>query len=339
MDERVYERRAAILRAVVEEYVETAQPVGSGSVANRGGMGSPATVRNDMVALEQEGFLYQPHTSAGRVPTDRGYRFFVDTVVAPGQLAPPQRQAVREVFARAHGALEETLRDASRLLARLTDYAAVVVGPPHEAATIRSVQLVDLGSRTALVVAVLSNGSVEKGFLELSHEVGEDRLAVAGQSLAACLQGATLAALPDPRPTGDPAVDALVAAALEALRISHGAEVEPVFVGGTSSVAASFAAVETVRGVLALLEQQYAVVGLLQHVLERGRDDRPSVAIGAEHGVVDLADCAVVVAPYSVEGEPAGSVAVLGPTRMHYPETLAAVAAVSSRLTRWLAAN
>jgi heat-inducible transcriptional repressor len=81
------------------------------------------------------------------------------------------------------------------------------------------------------------------------------------------------------------------------------------------------------------------VVGLLQHVLERGRDDRPSVAIGAEHGVVDLADCAVVVAPYSVEGEPAGSVAVLGPTRMHYPETLAAVAAVSSRLTRWLAAH
>ncbi|HZB70948.1 MAG TPA: heat-inducible transcriptional repressor HrcA [Acidimicrobiales bacterium] len=339
MDERVYERRAAILRAVVEEYVETAQPVGSGSVAHRGGMGSPATVRNDMVALEQEGFLYQPHTSAGRVPTDRGYRFFVDTVVAPGELAPVQRQAVREVFARAHGALEETLRDASRLLARLTDYAAVVVGPPHEAATIRSVQLVDLGSRTALVVAVLSNGSVEKGFLELSHEIGEDRLAAAGASLAACLQGATLASLPDPRPTGDPAVDALVSAALEALRISHGAEVEPVFVGGTSSVAASFAAVETVRGVLALLEQQYAVVGLLQHVLERGRDDRPSVAIGAEHGVVDLADCAVVVAPYSVEGEPAGSVAVLGPTRMHYPETLAAVAAVSSRLTRWLAAN
>ena len=339
MDERVYERRAAILRAVVEEYVETAQPVGSGSVAHRGGMGSPATVRNDMVALEQEGFLYQPHTSAGRVPTDRGYRFFVDTVVAPGELAPVQRQAVREVFARAHGALEETLRDASRLLARLTDYAAVVVGPPHEAATIRSVQLVDLGSRTALVVAVLSTGSVEKGFLELSHEVGEDRLAAAGASLAAWLQGATLASLPDPRPTGDPAVDALVSAALEALRISHGAEVEPVFVGGTSSVAASFAAVETVRGVLALLEQQYAVVGLLQHVLERGRDDRPSVAIGAEHGVVDLADGAVVVAPYSVEGEPAGSVAVLGPTRMHYPETLAAVAAVSSRLTRWLAAN
>jgi heat-inducible transcriptional repressor len=91
--------------------------------------------------------------------------------------------------------------------------------------------------------------------------------------------------------------------------------------------------------VLALLEQQYAVVGLLQHVLQRNTDDRPSVAIGAEHGVEDLTDCAVVVAPYSVEGEPAGSVAVLGPTRMHYPETLAAVAAVSSRLTRWLAAH
>jgi heat-inducible transcriptional repressor len=339
MDERVYERRAAILRAVVEEYVETAQPVGSGSVAGRGGMGSPATVRNDMVALEQEGYLYQPHTSAGRVPTDRGYRFFVDTVVAPDDLGAMQRQLVREVFARAHGALEETLRDASRLLARLTDYAAVVVGPPHEAATIRSVQLVDLGSRTALVVAVLSNGSVEKGFLELSHEVGEERLAAAASTLAATLQGATLASLPQARKTGDPAADALVAAALQALRISHGAEIEQVFVGGTSSVAAAFSAVETVRDVLALLEQQVLVVDLLQHVLSRAQDDRPSVAIGAEHGVDVLADCAVVVAPYSVDGEPAGSVAVLGPTRMHYPVTLAAVNAVSSRLTRWLAAN
>jgi heat-inducible transcriptional repressor len=186
---------------------------------------------------------------------------------------------------------------------------------------------------------VLSNGAVEKGFLELSHEAGPDRLAAAGTALAATLQGATLAKLTEPRKTGDPVVDALVAAALQALRISHGAEIEPVFVGGTSQVAAAFPAVETVRDVLALLEQQYLVVGLLQHVLERARDDRPGVAIGTEHGVDVLADCAVVVAPYSVEGEPAGSVAVLGPTRMHYPETLAAVAAVSSRLTRWLAAN
>jgi len=342
MDERVYERRAAILRAVVEEYVETAQPVGSGSVAARGGMGSPATVRNDMVALEQEGYLFQPHTSAGRVPTDRGYRFFVDTVVAPGDLGAAQRQQVREVFARAHGALEETLRDASRLLARLTDYAAVVVGPPHEAATIRSLQLVGLGSRTVLVVAVLSNGAVEKGFLELSDEVGDERLGAAGTTLAARLHGATLASLPVVPPTGDGAVDALVAAAIRALQVSHGAEGEPVFVGGTSQVAASFPAVETVRGVLSLLEQQYTVVGLLQHVLQRSdadATDRPSVAIGTEHGVDVLADCAVVVASYSVEGSPAGSVAVLGPTRMHYPETLAAVAAVSSRLTRWLASN
>src|ERR1700759_2498572 len=161
------ERRAAILRAVVEEYIETAQPVGSTHVARIGNVAvSPATIRNDMVALEQEGFLVQPHTSAGRVPTDKGDRFFVVNLVGPGRLDPSGRQQVSSFFATTHGAIEQMLHSTSQLLADLTDYAAVVVGPPHEQATIRSVQLVSLGTRTALAVAVLSNGVVEKATVE-----------------------------------------------------------------------------------------------------------------------------------------------------------------------------
>ena len=166
------DRKAAILRVVVEEYIETAQPVGSAMVARLPELAvSSATVRNEMGVLEREGYLVQPHTSAGRIPTDKGYRFFVDSLTKPGPLDAAQNQQVREFFARAHGELEKMLHDTSRLLSSLTDYAAVVIAPSHEAATIRSVQLVGLGSAMALLVVVLSNGAVEKRSLELGSDV------------------------------------------------------------------------------------------------------------------------------------------------------------------------
>ena len=327
------ERRAAILRAVVEGYIETAQPVGSNQIARRDGINvSSATVRNEMVALEQDGFLAQPHTSAGRVPTDKGYRFFVDSLVGPGQLDAGRRQQVKSFFSTAHGALEDMLHSTSQLLANLTDYAAVVVGPTHEQATVRSVQVVGIGSRTALVVAVLSNGVVEKSTVDLPDDAGDERLAAASAHLSAQLVGSAMADLAVPPASGDVVTDDLCAAAVRSLTVGHDAEADHVFVGGTSRVAEKFDAVDTVRRVLATLEQQYVVVSLLQDVLDRGL----SVAIGAEHGLEPLAECSVIVAPYAIEGEPAGAIGVLGPTRMHYPQALAAVAVVSQRLGRHL---
>ena len=327
------ERRAAILRAVVEGYIETAQPVGSTHVARHSGISvSPATIRNEMVALEQEGYLSQPHTSAGRIPTDKGYRFFVDSLVGPGHLDAARRQQVKSFFDSAHGAIEDMLHSTSRLLAGLTDYAAVVVGPAHEQATIRSVQLVGIGTRTGLLVAVLSNGVIEKATVDLADEIDDARLNAATAHLSQCLIGSTLAELPDITPSGDAVLDDVCAAALRALSTGHEKEPSHVYLGGVSRMAEAFDAVETVRRVLSTLEQQYVVVGLLRDVLDRGL----SVAIGAEHGLVPLADCSIVVAPYDVDGEPAGSIGILGPTRMHYPEALAAVAVVSQRLGRRL---
>jgi heat-inducible transcriptional repressor len=136
------DRKAEILRAVVEEYIDTAQPVGSSRIVATGAIHvSPATVRNELTVLEREGYLTQPHTSAGRIPTDKGYRFFVDQLTPKGTLQPAQRHEISKFFDHTHGALEQMLHDTSRLLSSLTDYAAVVIGPPHEAATIRSVQL------------------------------------------------------------------------------------------------------------------------------------------------------------------------------------------------------
>src|SRR3546814_2804445 len=151
------DRKAAILRAVVEEYIDTAQPVGSAHVVKAADVKvSSATVRNDMATLENEGYLRQPHTSAGRIPTEKGYRFFVDHLGQPAALRRTDAQQVRSFFETTHGELEQMLDDTSRLLGDLTTYAGVVVGPAAAEATVRSVQVVGLTPSMALAVLVLS---------------------------------------------------------------------------------------------------------------------------------------------------------------------------------------
>jgi heat-inducible transcriptional repressor len=327
------ERKAAILRAVVEEYIDTAQPVGSAHVVRSAAVQvSSATVRNDMAALEHEGYLRQPHTSAGRIPTEKGYRFFVDNLGHPPALRRQDAVHVRSFFEQAHGELEEMLRDTSRLLGDLTTYAGVVVGPAASDTTVRSVQVVGISSTTALVVVVLSNGAVEKHTIDLSEAVGEERLGAASAHLTAHLTGAVRHALPALPATGDAATDDVCDRAVSGLRTETGEEADQVFVGGQSQVARAFDAIETVREVLGVLEQQYVVVTLLRDVIDRGLQ----VAIGTETGMAPLADCALIVAPYQAEGEPAGTIGVLGPSRMDYQQAIATVAVVSRRLTERL---
>jgi heat-inducible transcriptional repressor len=332
------ERKAIILRAVVTEYIETALPVGSGHVATVPEVTvSSATIRNDMAALEADGYLAQPHTSAGRVPTEKGYRFFVDQLGGPGRLGASESQQVRSFFSQTHGELEQMLADTTQLLSGLTRYTAVVVGPPHEVATIKSIQIVVLAPRLILVVLVLSNGAVEKHSIDLLHDVDEAHVAAASQRISALLVGQGLAAAGSPGlddaislVESDP-VREIVALTVASLRVEHRQD-DHVFIGGTSEMVASFDAVATVSEILRILEQQLVVVSLIENVLDRGL----SVAIGRETGNEALSDCSLVVAPYVVDGENAGSIGVLGPTRMHYDQALSAVAVVADRLGKRL---
>jgi heat-inducible transcriptional repressor len=324
------ERKASILRAVVEEYIQTAQPVGSGHVVDAPGVSvSSATVRNEMAALENEGYLAQPHTSAGRIPTEKGYRYFVDALSQP-VLDRSSAQQVRAFFDRTHGEIEQMLADTTRLLSGLTDYAAVVVGPAREVATIRTVQLVGLTPAVALFVAVLGNGAVEKVTIELGADTDDAVLARASEHLAAHAVGHPLRDLASLDAPADPAVEAVVARVRAAV-VDEGHD-EHVFVGGAARMAASFEAVDTIRSVLTILEQQLVVVSLLRDVVDRGLN----VAIGSETGMQPLSECSIVVSPYVVDGEPGGTVGVLGPTRMNYPQAVAAVAVVGQRLGRRL---
>ena len=326
------DRKTAILRAVVEEYIATAQPVGSSHIAASDGVQvSSATVRNDMAFLEQEGYLAQPHTSAGRIPTDKGYRFFVDNLTPNGKLGVADQMKVGEFFDTATGRLEETLQRTSTLLAQMTSYAAVVLGPKKEVAVVRSVQLVGLSAHLATAVVVLSNGAVESEPIELATTISEDELQRTTAHLSRLMVGKALGDMTLTAATGDVVIDTLAKQVLAAM--SGRRTDESVFVGGASAMAEAFDAVEIVRSVLHTLEQQFVMVSLVRDMLNRGL----SVAIGAEHGVEPLAACSVVLAPVIADGTTLGTVGILGPTRMNYPQALATVEVVSDRLGRRLA--
>ena len=206
----------------------------------------------------------------------------------------------------------------------------VIGAPRHDRATVRSVQLVALSARTVMVVVVLSNGTVENETIELAEEISELRVNAASSVLQRAYVGRSFDSAAVVDAGGDAEVAAVCAAAVEALHRTS--PDEAVFVSGASSMARAFDAVETVRQVLDTLEQQYVVVSLVRDIVNKGL----TVAIGAEHGVQPLSACSVVIAPVVVDGDHVGTIGVLGPTRMDYPQALATVDVVSERLGRRL---
>jgi heat-inducible transcriptional repressor len=321
-------RKATILEAVVSEHIDTAQPVGSSSVASSADVAvSAATVRSEMVSLEREGYLAQPHTSAGRIPTDKGYRYFVDHLRS-GVLGAVQQQQVSDFFANVRGEVEDVLEQTSTLLSHMTSYTAVVVGATNTHASILSAQLVNIDAHHQLLVSVFSDGSVIKHSLNPHFDVDYETCAEASRQLNALLIGTTLETQVQV-PSRHDHVAMLVRDAVSSLHAEQPTtDGDMVFIGGSSRVADSFDGVETVRKVLAILEQELLVVSLVQDMLAKGL----SVAIGSENGFEPLSACAVIVAPVTIDGERAGAVGLLGPTRMKYQEAMAAASAVSQHL-------
>jgi heat-inducible transcriptional repressor len=332
------DRKAAVLRAIVEQYVASAQPVGSATVTRTADLGvSAATVRNEMSSLERDGYITQPHTSAGRVPTDRGYRYYVDHLAGVASLPVPERRRIAEFFTSATMAMDELLRHTSQLLAGVTAHAAVVVGPQPDAVVVRGAHLVVLQPRVLLAIVVLSNGAVEKQVVFCDEDVSEEDVAAASARLARQLEGHRLGNLPGPStdPATRDAADGLFRSSCESLRAHLDAyERESLWVGGASRVAAEQEGFtpSTVAHLIELLEQHVVLASVMREMLGPGL----TVRIGSENPREDLQECSLVLAPYLVEGEMLGTVGVLGPTRMDYRTAQAAVATVSQQLGRQL---
>ncbi len=335
------ERRLAVLRAIVEDYVQTREPVGSKALVDRHNLGvSPATIRNDMAALEDEGLIAQPHTSAGRVPTDKGYRLFVDRLSGVKPLSAPERKAIQTLLDGAVD-LDDVVDRTVRLLAQLTRQVAVVQYPSLTRSTVRHIELVPIDGRRLLLVLITNTGRVEQRLVDVGLEAGDSLLGELRGRLNAAAIGCRLAdvavavsAMPDSFP---PADRPLVAAVLDALEDSLAVERdERIVLAGTANLARSgpdFAG--SISPVLEALDEQVILLKLLS---EMAQDvGGVGVRIGRETAFEGLSETAAVTSGYGSQGEVVARLGVLGPTRMDYPNTIAAVRAVARYVSRILA--
>ncbi len=329
------DRKARLLRAVVHDFIQTAEPVGSKTLAERYALGvSAATIRNELATLEDQGYLSHPHTSAGRVPTDRGYRFYVDSLSGVGKLARAQEEAIVRYFEGAAD-LEETLRRTSILLASLTRYTAMVAPPALDRSRVRHVELVGLGRHVIMLVLIMDTGRVEKRVVETASEVGTNDLEDLRRQLNEAFVGErldraelVLSAMAQDVPRSSRVLFTTLANAIG--QVVGDQSIERVWVGGQAHIAGpdGFDGLETVHRVYQALEQQVLVLRLLQAALGK---DRVSVIIGAENPVEGMEACSFVTSTY-LAGDATGSIGVLGPTRMDYLRAMAAVQAVARYL-------
>jgi heat-inducible transcriptional repressor len=334
------DRKLEVLRAIVEDFVSTNEPVGSKALAERHRLGvSPATVRNDMAALEEEGFITHPHTSAGRVPTDKGYRLFVDRLSSVKPLSSAERRAIQS-FLEGAADLDDVVRRSVRLLAQLTRQVAVVQYPSLQRSAVRHLEIVHLAPNRLLLVLITDTGRVEQRVLELPGSLSDDDVADLRAAFGGRLHGvnlmdapAALADLPDAAPAAiRPVLTSVMSVVLETLVEQPE---ERIALAGTANLtrhALDFP--NTLRPVLEALEEQVVLLKLLGEVHD---PTTVHVKIGEENSVEGLRSTSVVTVGYGPEAAAYGGLGVVGPTRMDYAGNMAQVRAVARYVGELLA--
>ena len=328
------DRRFEVLRAIVADFVATKEPIGSKALVERHSLGvSSATVRNDMAVLEAEGYIAQPHTSSGRVPTEKGYREFVNRLDGVKPLSAPERRAILS-FLESGVDLDDVLRRAVRLLAQLTRQVAVVQYPTLSSSTVRHLEVVALTPARLLMVVITDSGRVDQRIVELGDTIDDHQLGQLRELLGQALEGKRLSAasvavadlasrLNTPGKLSD-AVGRSATVLLESL-VEH--TEERLLLGGTANLTRNTADFGgSLRSVLEALEEQVVVLRLLAAQQEAGK---VTVRIGHETEVEEMAGTSVVATAYGSSGTVFGGMGVVGPTRMDYPGTIANVAAVA----------
>jgi heat-inducible transcriptional repressor len=331
------ERRLAVLRAIVEDYVSTEEPVGSKALVERHGLGvSPATVRNDMAALEEEGYIMQPHTSAGRVPTDKGYRLFVDRLTTVKPMSSAEKRAISNFLDSAVD-LDDVVSRSVRLLSQLTRQVAMVQYPTLSRSTVRHIELVALAPSRVLAVLILSTGRVEQRVVELGTELTDAALSELRSRLIVAATGEIIAdavtSLRASVPTIDGAATAAVVEALVDAMVDHRSD-ERIAVGGAANLARYGDSFDSaVRPLLEALEEHVVLLKLLGEASTGGA---LTVTIGTEGPYEQLSATSVITTGYGPRDEALATLGIVGPTRMDYPGTMAAVRAVARYVSRIL---
>lgn len=318
------ERRSTLLNLIVEEYVDTALPVGSKYIVSKHDMPvSSATVRLEMARLEEEGYISQPHTSAGRVPSDKGYRYYVESLMAEEALAWEERETIRHQFHQTERAMEQWFQLAAAVLAHSVSNFAVVTSPHSSETRLRHVQLVPLHELSALCVVVLNEARIRQQVLAFRDPVNEETLIEATNRINHRFGGLTqqeLGSLPEPASE----VESQVSRAVLELMDEESLALGEVFRDGVREVLSQpeFARSDRMLDIIDILEQRTLPTAI---PIRQLGEDGISVVIGSENNNESLQDCSVVLARYGNPGGPTGVVAVLGPTRMRYSRTIPTV--------------
>ncbi|WP_299561090.1 heat-inducible transcriptional repressor HrcA [uncultured Mycolicibacterium sp.] len=328
------ERRFQVLRAIVADFIATKEPIGSKTLVERHNLGvSSATVRNDMAVLEAEGYITQPHTSSGRIPTEKGYREFVDRLAEVKPLSASERRAIQR-FLEEGVDLDDVLRRAVKLLAQLTRQVAIVQYPTLTTSSVRHLEVVALTPARLLLVVITDTGRVDQRIVELGDAVDEDDVGRIRELLGGALVGKQLS-------SASVAVSDLAAQLTGSDKLAHAIgraatvlvetlvehREERLLLGGTANLTRNTADFGgSLRSVLEALEEQVVVLKLLAAQQEAGK---VTVRIGHETEAEQMASASVVTTAYGSAGKVYGGMGVVGPTRMDYPGTIANVAAVA----------
>lgn len=334
------ERKQKVLQAIILDYIATADPVGSRTIAKKYNLGvSPATVRNEMADLEEMGFLEQPHTSAGRIPSQLGYRYYVDCLMKKEPLKTEMKKYVRNNLVDRIRETENLIQYTSKILSQMTSYTSMVLTPFYGNNVLRHIKLLPFEEGKAVMIIVLDNGHVEHRLMEVPEYLGEDEFATISAILDENLRGLTLEQW---RPSLVQSIHKELKHNSELLQdlLSHiehsleGEQEQKVFMGGALNILdqPEFKQLERVRPILELLEHEEIIKDVLVPVSQEG----VTVRIGTENKIEGMKDCSLITATYRVEGRVIGTLGVLGPTRMEYSRVISVVEFLTSALTEAL---
>lgn len=333
-------RKKDILRAVVTDYIKSAQPVGSRTIARRYRFGlSPATIRNDMADLEEMGYLQQPHTSAGRVPTQKGYRYYVDNLMENADLTEEEKSQIKHVFeSQKMREIEEIIKYTLSLLSSLTSYTSLVLGPQLKKSAFKKLQIMPIDGLRALLVLVTDTGFVKNKVISLPQTLSPAELSRIVTYLNRRLEGLTIDRLTS-RLISEMRRDLyqhikFLEDTFTLLEESLVEDEGRVFLGGTTNILnqPEFGNIEKVKALLSLFEQHSLLAKLMSRPV--AGVEGVVIRIGKENAIEEVHECSLVLASYSLGREVMGTVGVLGPTRMEYSRVVAVIEQVVEHLSR-----
>lgn len=322
------DRQKFLLTLIIHDYVQHTQPIGSQYLVDKYNLEiSPATVRNELAALDEAGYLYQPHTSAGRMPTDEGYRYFVGRLMQEKDLPMTTQRTISHQFYQSRQDVEQWMKLAASVLAHQSHGASIVTSPHPENALIKHIELIATRGRQVLMVIVLVGGEIHQQMLTLAEPVSQEQLSASANHLSMLCQGLSAGTLKSLTKQLTPLEDDVRKIIIQELETSSSAVVGELYMDGLTNVLSEpeFAQSEDARRALRFLEERSLLDNLLTRTVLNNNAAGVQVLIGGEGNWQELKQCSVVLARYGAPGMATGTVGVIGPTRMYYGRTISTV--------------